>query len=624
MKSIKIILACSLIVLTTTLCAQTNLFVPREMQRAYDKGTRNLNGEPGENYWQNYATYKLSIRFEPTTRLITGSEEISYKNNSQDTIKEIVFKLFPNLYKKGSIRLVQIDPKDITDGVQFSNFIIDDKSLSIDKLEQNGTIMQVPVPSLLHDQTIHFKIEYSYSLNKGSHLRTGEVDEGAWFLAYFFPRIAVYDDINGWDLNPYIGIQEFYNDFCNFNFSITVPGDCIVWATGDLQNCSEVFLQEYCKRLSSAEKSDNVMSVIDTSDLKSRNITVNNKENTFRYIADNISDIAIGISNHYIWKSTSLVVDSISGRRTRVDAIFNSNHKNYNEIIDFARKTIETMSYKFPRWPYPYSHMTVFDGLGEMEYPMMANDHPMENRDMDIHLTLHEISHTMFPFYMGINETKYAWMDEGWATLSNHIIAPMIDSTIVTPGAFFDYYQKYAGIESDMPIITLSTKQNGLVLFLNSYPKPALGYLYTKDFLGDGLFYKGLHHYIRTWKGKHPTPLDFFNCMNNGTGVNLNWFWKSWFFENGVPDLAITKLIKSKKENIIVIERKGEKPVPIELTILYADKTKQKIYRSIGVWEHDNRIVEIKFANDKKVKEIILGGPNIPDFNLKDNQLTLD
>jgi aminopeptidase N len=253
---------------------------------------------------------------------------------------------------------------------------------------------------------------------------------------------------------------------------------------------------------------------------------------------------------------------------------------------------------------------------------MMVNDHPLKSRAESIDLTIHEIFHTIFPFYMGINETKYGWMDEGWATMSSWLITPMVDSSLTNDWSI-DFYQINAGMEVDLPIITLTTQQFQTAFFINSYPKPALGYLYIKDLLGDELFYKGLHQYIRDWNGKHPMPYDFFNSMNVGSGVNLNWFWSRWFFERGVPDLAIGKFTDGKKEKSIVVEMKGDKPLPIDLSILFTDGTIQNIHRSTGVWELGNKSVEIRFASSKKVKEITLGSPIVPDVNKKDNHLVL-
>jgi aminopeptidase N len=234
-----------------------------------------------------------------------------------------------------------------------------------------------------------------------------------------------------------------------------------------------------------------------------------------------------------------------------------------------------------------------------------------------IELTDHEIFHTMFPFYMGINETKYAWMDEGWATIGEWIISPIIDSSLV------DEYgvaavEKTAGNENDLPIITLSTEINK-AYFTNSYPKPAMGYLFVKDALGDDIFYKGLHYYIQQWHGKHPIPLDFFNCMNRGSGKNLNWFWKRWFYDEGIPDLSISKVAEAGNQKQIIIEMVGSKPVPVDVTVNFADGSTKKFHQTIAVWERGNKITVIKFPETKNVKKVELGSVHVPDANKKNN-----
>ncbi|MBI1779879.1 MAG: peptidase, partial [Sphingobacteriales bacterium] len=461
-------------------------------------------------------------------------------------------------------------------------------------------------------------IKSNYIVNQTSHIRTGEIDKGSAFIAYFFPRIAVYDDIDGWNKNPYTGSQEFYNDFCHFNLSVTVPKNYLVWATGDLLNCDEVLNQKYCDRLHNAEQKDDIAYVVDSIDLKEGNITKQNEYNTWIFKADNVVDVAFALSNHYVWNATSLVVDKKTGRRTRVDAAFNTQHKDYFDAIDVSRKTVELMSYKFPKWPYPYNHETVFDGLDQMEYPMMVNDNPVATKFDLITLADHEIFHTMFPFYMGINETKYGWMDEGWATIGEWLLSPMIDSAAVD-----DYgmarYEKNAGKEIDAPIISLSTLLRDETFVNNSYEKPALGYLYVKDLLGDELFFKALHYYIQQWNGKHPMPLDFFNCINSGSGKNLNWFWKRWFYEAGYPDLAVAKVTEKGNTKQIIIEMKGNKPVPVDVNITYSDGSKQTFHRTIAVWEKNNKTATLNFTSSKKIRLIELGNMYIPDVNKKDN-----
>ncbi len=606
------------IFLLQALPAQTVLPVPLNIKKTFDKGTRSIDGRPGKNYWQNAADYTIDVNFNPASRVIKGTVMISYTNNSPDTLKEIVFKLYPNIYKKGAVRLMNIKGEDVTDGMMIEKLSANDVLLPAGNYRIDATNMSVRIKPLASKQTIKFNISYAYTLNKTSHIRTGEVEEGAYFIAYFFPRIAVYDDIDGWNRNPYLGTQEFYNDFCNFKTSITVPGDYIVWATGDLKNSKDIFNQKYQQRIEQAGTTDGYVTIIDSTEIKSERITKNELSNTWIFEAKNVTDAVFALSNHYRWQSSSLVVDKTTGRRTRVDAVFNPKHKDYLLVAADAHKTVEAMSFNFPRWPFPYSHETVFDGLDQMEYPMMVNDNPVEDRAESIELTDHEIFHSMFPFYMGINETKYGWMDEGWATIGEWLISPMIDSSIIDEYGVAGY-ERAAGNEVDLPITTLTTLLSGTTMFINSYPKPAMGYLYVKDMLGDELFYKGLHNYIRNWNGKHPMPYDFFYSMNEGTGKNLNWFWKRWFFDAGVPDMAIAKFSEKGKQKQVTVLLKGSKPLPVDVTVEYKDGSSQKIHRSIAVWEKGNTSLLVNFNSDKKIRSVKLGSTYVPDVNKKDN-----
>ena len=602
--------------------AQQNLPIPPEIQAAYAKGTRDVSGKPGHKYWQNTANYDLKVNFNPETRALKGVVEVVYYNNSPDTLKQLWFKLYPNLYKKGVDRNTKFNNRDLNDGVDILAMQADGHQLDKKAITIDGTNMQASIAPLAPGKSIKLKINYQYDLNKGSHMRTGQVDEGSHFVAYFFPRIAVYDDIDGWNKYPYTGDVEFYNDFCNFKGEITVPKNFVVWATGDLMNSKQVLRKEIAARLAKAEKEDAVIDVINDQDLANKAVTADQAYNTWKFDAKNVTDFVFATSDHYLWKSTSLVVDPKTGRRTRVDAAFNPIHKDYYEVIDFARQTVHAMSYTFPKWPFPYAHETIFDGLDQMEYPMMVNDNPVEKRQDAITLTVHEIFHTMFPFYMGINETKYAWMDEGWATIGEWLIGPMIDTTMVDEYGIAPTGMT-SGTKDDSPIVTLTTELKGSGTFTNSYPKPGLGYLFVKDYLGDELFLKALHHYIKLWNGKHPMPYDFFNSMNEGSGKNLDWFWKRWFFEEGVTDMAIERASKVADGYEITIKNKSNKPLPIDLKFTYDDDTTEDLHKSIGIWEKGDAQVTIKLKTAKKLEKVELGSAHVPDKDKSDNMLRL-
>ncbi len=603
--------------------AAAPLPIPRNLQPAYDAGTRALDGQPGPKYWQNTAAYTIAVAFDPATRRVSGTVEIDYQNNSPDSLRALVFKLYPNLYQKGAPRDRRFAPTDVGDGVTLDRLSIGGAAVNLTKLRPDNTNLVVPAPRAIGSKTtVRVSLAYSYVLNQGSHQRTGEVAPGAAFIAYFFPRIAVYDDVAGWNRTPYTGGPEFYHDFCTFDVAVTVPRNVVVWATGDLTNADAVLTKKVVKRLREAETKDGYVTVASADECRNGEVTAPSATNTWRFRATDVTDFVFATSDHYTWQATSLIVDPATGRRTRVDAAYDPKHKDFEEVIRFARRTVEAMSYTFPKWPYPYAHETVFDGLDQMEYPMMVNDNPEENRDDAITLTDHEIFHTMFPFYMGINETQYGWMDEGWATIGEWLISPLIEPKL-TDDYGIQPYTRLAGAEFDLPVMTLTTQLGtGPAVGLNSYFKPAFAYLYLKDMLGEEGFTKALHHYIRTWHGKHPLPLDFFTAMNAGAGQNLNWYWRRWFYEGGVPDLAIATVTLGVggQDGTVRVEAHGAKPVPIDLTITYADGGTRTVHRTAAVWADGATAVDVPIPTRMLgIKSIKLGSFYTPDVNAKDN-----
>lgn len=600
-----------------------DLPITKNVKEAYRVGTRDISGAPGKLYWQNTGDYNIKIKFDPATRLLKGIVDIEYINNSNDTLAQLVFKLYPNLYKTDAIRNMYIALKDLGAGVQIKSFIIDNEYFDSARYKIIGTNMYVGNKIILPKQKVHITVNYSYLLNAGSFIRTGQIDTGAFFIAYFFPRVAVYDDIDGWNEHPYLGKEEFYNDFGDFHVEITVPDYYQVWATGELKNKHEVFTNEIVHRLELAQQSDSIINIITTGDLQNGHVTNKNKDsvNTWIFDAKNIIDFSFCISNHYEWKSTSVMVDSTSKRRTRVDAVFNPNHEAFLPVISYARKTVELISYYFPKIPFPYSHLTVFEGLDAMEYPMMVNILPFKDSADAVELTTHEVFHSLFPFYVANNETKYSFMDEGLATLTEFMFHPLIDSTIplnydISP------VNLSAGTDEDMPIMTPTPQLYGKARFANKDLKPALAYLYLQEMLGESQFLKALQLYITRWAGKHPTPFDFFNSINAGSGKDLNWFWNNWFFEKNVPDLAISNVNNRKLNYSVEISSPGTLAVPIHLTIIYENGSKETITKDISCWANGRKPINLKFKAKMKVKQLVLGNAYDVDINPENNKWT--
>lgn len=606
----------TILVLGFTAVKATAQPLPPNIVRCYQTKTRASSGKPGSAYWQNRADYDINVDFDPDTRELKGTVAIDYYNNSPDTLKRLLFKLYPNLYQTQAPRQVAVAPQDLGNGVTISSLTFDDRNLDSTHRKTKSTNMQVTGVTILPHGQAHLKLTYRYTLNKGSFIRTGQIDTGSFFIAYFFPRVAVYDDIDGWNEYPYTGQYEFYNDYGDFKLAINVPSTYWVWATGELQNAEDVYPPVIRDRLKKAEKSDCLIDIVTPGDQETS--TAIRSTTRWLFNAKNVTDVAFAISDHYLWRSTSRLADPNTGRRTRIDAVYSPAHPEYATVTGYAAKTVGLIDKNLPGLPFPYSHITVVDGLDAMEYPMMVNDLPFDKPADAIEFTAHEVFHSLLPFYVGVNETKYSWMDEGLATLTEFVFHPLIDSTIPVGNNTGDV-NRSAGTEQDLPIMTLTPQLMGAARYADKDMKPALGFYYLRELLGEQTFNEALRYFITTWAGKHPTPFDLFNCMNAGSKQHLDWFWTNWFFNKYVPDLAITNCETKGAAATVTIDRKGEGMVPIHLTITYNDGTVRKITRTIGCWATGTRKVKITVPKDKTIRSIDLGGPFDADSDPTNN-----
>ncbi len=598
--------------------AQTQLPIPTNFRNSYLTHVRAMNGLPGKNYWQNRANYFIRVRFSPDTRQVSGHVDIEYLNNSPDTLSKIIFKLYPNLYKTESVRAKPISKEDLGSGVEIDSILINGRLVDPKAISIRGTNMTVKGVTILPLTKTTIKVKYSYLLNQGSFIRTGQVDDGAFVVAYFFPRVAVYDDIDGWNEYPYTGFDEFYNDYGNFHVEIAVPESYQVWCTGNLVNAGDVFNEKYLQLIEKAGETDSVVNIITEKDLAAKAINKKPGFNTWIFEVSDVVDVAFTTSNHYVWKSSSVLVDSITKRRVRVNTVYNPVHTQYSSVIGYARSTVHAMSHTFPKISFPYPHITIFEGLDAMEYPMMVNNLPFKEPQEIVELTAHEIFHTLLPFYVGTNETKYSFMDEGLATLSEFTLHPIIAPQVPMSYSIEDVNET-TGADYDNPIITLTPQLNTKSRFSNKDLKPALGFYYIKEMLGDERFSKALRYFIDNWKGKHPTPYDFFNCFNTGAGINLNWVWKDWFINTVAPDLAIAKVIRNRGQYEIEVRKLGAGSVPVHLDITFSDDTHAQISTDISCWSKGDDFVILKVKSEKTIRQVKLGSNFDADVDKSNN-----
>jgi hypothetical protein len=616
----KIFVTLFLVVFCANLYAQ-ELYMPRNVRMAFQKGTRSADGNPGKNYWQNSGDYKISISINPTTGLVNGTEEIVYKNNSPSPIANPIIRLTMNTHRAGVGREFSVSPDYITDGMTIDEFKENDK---VREWRQAGDTQQ-PVPlaqPLAPGTTVKLSFRWHYTLSKESN-REGMIYKDSYFLAYFYPRVAVFDDIDGWDRTPFTEGHEFYNDFNNYTLEVTAPKNFVVWATGDLQNIDEVIQPAIAKRLKESFTSDQIINVASADEMKANSVTAQTASITWKWKANNISDVALAVSNNYIWDAGSVVVDKTTNRRASVQAAYNIEAKDYTKMVEYGKHALDWCSNNYPGVPYPFSKTTIVRGFADMEYPMLVNDSTFEDPNFSRFVVEHEILHTWFPFYMGINEQRYGFMDEGWTTAFENLIGTVDMGEQQAANLFKQFrvngWAKNPSGTSDLPIITPGDSLVGASLGNNEYGKAALAYLALKDLLGDAEFKKSLHGFMNRWNGKHPLPWDMFNSFNNLSGKDLNWFFQSWYFSHGYIDIGIENASDSGKGFSVNLINVGGFVAPVDLVLTYEDGTTAKFHQTPEIWSKDQKSAAVELPVTKTVKSITLDGGIFVDADETNN-----
>ena len=616
------ILSIFLFTFTFSVIFSQSLYVPLEFQEAYENGTRSLDGKPGADYWQNHADYKIKANLNPQSGILSGSEEITYFNQSPDTLDKIVIRLYPNIYKKDAMRDFPYTSSDDQQGMKIQLLSAGKKNYdtsSDTSLEYSGTNLTIKNITVLPGKQVTLSINWEFKIPGETGIRMGQYDPKVFFIAYWYPQIAVYDDIDGWDLTEYTGTAEFYNDFNNYDVKITLPNEFGVWATGELQNPQDVYTQNILTKYSEAQVSADIVNIISKSDLESGSplFSSTSENNLWYFKAKNVCDFTFAASSKYLWDGKSA---DAGGKKVFVSAVYSPNAVTFYEACEIASRTVEMMSKDLPGIQFPFPKITVFDGRGGMESPMMVNMSTGNERIWTVHTVVHEVAHSYFPFYMGINERKYAWMDEGWTQMLSEYIQYELDKTIDFRARNVKRYLDYAGQFDEFPMMYPSYMIRGEMYGNHAYFRPANAYNMMKDFMGDAVFKKALQEYIKRWSGKHPTPYDFFFTFEDVTDDDLAWFYQPWFFNHGYPDLAVDTAFV--KDDILKIEitKEGEIPVPIALTVKFKDGSIKRAYRTVSAWKNEESdAVWIDMEADKKPALIELGSQYIPDADSANN-----
>lgn len=548
---------------------EDHLFIPNEIKQAYENNTRSYDGTPGENYWQNTVDYDMEVEVFPTSGELKGTAIITYYNNSPDPLDKIIMRVnhYANPYNKNG--------PDREEGMKISKMTYDGSIIDLkDDVRRGTTNMHVQLPKVIQPGTkANLEVEWSMAISQ-----TTPKDSSSFFITNFFPEVAVYDDIFGWDeeLPQELRAIQFYRNLGDYNVNISVPEAFTVVASGELQNAAEVLPAEQYDLYKKAKNSDEAVTIISGEDI---NNGYKHKSNTWNYLASEITEFAFGLSDHYAWNGAKVDVED---REVFVTTYYNVSHdEEPKEMINRQQQYIKYFSENMPGIPYPFPEFTSFIvGSGGATGAAMIERLWGTN--------MHNMLHQYFPRYVRINEKHFTWMDEGildfnTTYLNRKFLQNNTQRSIIEGNG----YQTIVGSVEDLPLIASSrylddTKNAQAPIKLTQF---IFSMLYHE--LGHETFTKAYREFIRTWAKKSPTPYDLFNTFEKTSGQDLDWFWEPWFFRFGDVNVSISSLDKGE----LTIDNEGTRPVPVVVNVTYRDGSRWKTDLKASIWRDNDKIV---------------------------------
>jgi hypothetical protein len=586
-------------------------------ERAVEQGTRTHRGAPGPRYWQQWADYRLEAELNPISKRLSGKGRITYYNRSPDTLREVYVHLLHNLFAPSSRH--NTDVPWAVEGVALSRVAAQGQELKRTEGEEtgyevDGTIMRIRLPRPLPPGgSAPFEFAWRLRVPPDGAPRGGQ-DGETFYISYWYPQMAVYDDVGGWHTDQYLGNAEFYMGYGNYDVALTVPSGWLVNATGQLQNPGEVLSAQTRARLDSAGKSSAVVHVVTESD-RSPGISTTTGANgklTWRYRANNVRDVAWAASAKYLWDATHAVVGDATGDGRSDTVAIHSFYRpeqrlsHWDETARYSRHSIEFFSRYLS--PYPYPHMTAVDGptsCGGMEYPMMTCIGGQWDTLGLYEVTTHEIGHMWFPMIVGSDEKRFAWMDEGLTQFDQSQAMADFFKGFDDEGRNRKNYLDFAEMGSEAELMRHGDRYPSYSSYgVASYYKPATVLVALRGVLGTEVFDRALKEYIRRWAYKHPSPYDLFHTFEDVSGQDLSWFWRGWFFETWKLDQAIDTVTTVGDSVEIVLENRGKAPMPVRLAITRIDGRVEHLSLPADVWLQGDRRRTVRVAREPAVRTV--------------------
>ncbi len=608
--------------------------------------TRSASGQPGYKYWQNSADYKITAQLNDQTNEIVGSEVLTYTNNSPDKLGFLWLNVDQNLFKSDSRGNAVIPVSGSRNGAKGEVFegghhiksvkVVstgkDGKSTERDvKFSISDTRMQVTLPKDLaaNGGTVQLKIDFSFVSPIYGSDRMGVLDtkNGKIFsVAQWYPRMCVYDDLKGWNTDPYLGAGEFYLEYGDFDFKITAPANHIVVASGELVNPNEVYTAEQQKRWALAANSETAVMIRSTDEVTNPSSRPTGKQNlTWHFKMKNTRDVSWASSAAFVIDAARINLPS--GKKSMAISAYpveSATRDSWSRSTEYTKASIEHYSKMWFEYPYPAA-VNVASIAGGMEYPgIVFCEWTAKNGDL-WGVTDHEFGHIWFPMIVGSNERANAWMDEGFNTFINSLSTTNFNNgEYKTPKTDMNMMAQYFTMDGVEPVMTAPDNLKESNLGLLAYSKPGEGLTLLRDvILGPERFDLALRTYIERWAYKHPAPDDFFHTIENVAGENLSWFWRGWFMNKWKMDQAISKVMYVKndasKGAIITIDNLEQMPMPVILDITYKSGKVERVKLPVEVWQR-NISWSFKQMGNEEISSIQLDPDHVfPDQNPANN-----
>ncbi len=600
---------------------------------------RSGSGAPGPAYWKNEADYKIAVTLDTAAKLISGSDDITYTNNSPNKLGYVWLQMDQNMFRKDSRGTLttpyggdRYGGQSYTKGYQLQSVLVeqDGKTTKANYLVTD-TRMQIILPKPMNPKgsKIHILIKYSFTIPQYGSDRMGytPTKNGIIYeIAQWYPRMEVYDDIIGWNTLPYLGAGEFYCDYGNFDYKVTVPSNMIVVGAGKLQNPSDVLTAKERKRLGEASRSDSTVFIISPSEVNTAETRpVHKGMLTWHFRMKNTRDVAWACSKAFIWDAAKInLPDGKKALAMSVYPVESKGDSAWGRNTQYVKSTVETNSKMWYEFPYPVA-VSVAGNVHGMEYPGFVFCGWKYTGGRLWAVTTHEIGHTWFPMIVGSDEREYAWMDEGFNTFINIYSTIAFNHEEYKPrGTNARMFSRFMGHMKIDPIMTYPDALPNRQLGIDAYFKPALGlYILRNYILTPKRFDFAFRTYIQRWAYKHPTPKDFFRTMNDASGEDLDWFWKEWFYKDWNLDQAV-KTVKyidddPSKGALITIENLDKMVMPVTVKVKESNGNSGTVHLPVEIWQRSGTWT-FKYNSTSMIDSVIID-PNkkLPDINPKNN-----